>query len=812
MVLSVQPDGLIYAMPKATSTGSSKKTAAKTATAKKVAVTKKASPKKAAPKKKSEEELPSDYSGERSLVIVESPAKAKTLKKILGQGFQIKASVGHIRDLPEKKLGVDLEKDFEPTYEVLPAKADLVEDLREAARKSDIVYLAADPDREGEAIAWHVASVLEGIATKIKRIEFHEITKSAILEAIQKPRSVNLARVDAQQARRVLDRLVGYKLSPLLWKKISKGLSAGRVQSVAVRIICEREAEIQAFIPVEYWTISSELKKALGDEKSMMTNLVKIDGKKAEVPDEVLAMRIVETLKTKPNQVAAVTTRDSIRKPQPPFITSTLQREASTRYGYAVKKTMQIAQKLYEGLDLGNGPEGLISYMRTDSTRISDEARDAAKEYILKHHGKTFYPETPNLYEKKAKKGVQDAHEAIRPTVINHDPESIKSRLSEEQYRIYGMIWRRFMASQMANAQIRTKSVEVACENLTLRGSDSKVTFKGYMVVYQADEDEAVVASNLLEVEKGDTLVTAKVEPKQHFTEPPPRFNEASLVKTLEELGIGRPSTYAPTIATIQDRGYVFMENKALKPTPLGQAVNTALVLHFHDIVDIGFTASMESRLDDIEGSALPWKTVIRDFYTPFEATLKKANDEMEKVVIILDGEFCQDCEKPMSLKTSRWGSQFMGCTGYPECKATRPLSKDQKPLPDDKPSDEKCEKCESEMLLKHGRFGEYLKCQNEACGLTRSFEVKTGIACPKCTEGQIVSKKSRRGKIFYGCNRYPQCDQAFWHMPVNEKCPDCGDSLLVKKILKKGTFHTCPVKECGFVKAVEEDSSVPVG
>lgn len=787
-------------MPKDTSkTPAKKKPVAKTA-AKKVAA------KKAPAKKKTSSADKTDSSKERSLVIVESPAKAKTLKKILGAGFQIKASVGHIRDLPQKKLGVDIDEDFDPTYEILPAKADLVEELRETARKCDTVYLAADPDREGEAIAWHIASILEGTAPSIKRIEFHEITKSAILDAIQKPREVNVPRVDAQQARRVLDRLVGYKLSPLLWKKISKGLSAGRVQSVAVRIICEREAEIEAFTPVEYWSISSELKKTLEDKHAMVTNLVKIDGKKAEIPDEAMATAIVKVLKEKTKQVSAVNTRDSKRKAQPPFITSTLQREASTRFGYSVKKTMQIAQKLYEGMDLGNGPEGLITYMRTDSTRVSDEARDSAKDYILEHYGNDFYPEVPNTFEKKTKKNIQDAHEAIRPTVISHSPESIQDKLTEEQYRIYGMIWRRFMASQMAPAQIRTKSIEVSCENLMLRGSDSKVTFKGYMVLYQADDDEAVVASNLLDVAKGDTLLCSKVEPKQHFTEPPPRFNEASLVKTLEELGIGRPSTYAPTIATVQDRGYVFMENKALKPTPLGKAVNNALVNHFQDIVDIGFTASMETRLDEVEDNTLPWKTVIRDFYIPFAATLKKATDEMEKVVIILEGEDCQDCGKPMSLKTSRWGSQFMGCTGYPECKSTRPLSKDQKPLPEDQPSDEKCEKCESAMLLKHGRFGEYLKCQNEDCAATRSFEVKTGITCPKCNEGQVVSKKSRRGKVFYGCNRYPDCDQAFWHMPVNEKCPDCQDSLLVKKVLKKGTFHSCPIKGCGYTKEVEEE------
>lgn len=743
----------------------------------------------------------------RSLVIVESPAKAKTLKKILGNKFQIKASVGHIRDLPEKKLGVDIEQDFEPVYEVLPAKADLVEELREIARKCDTIYLAADPDREGEAIAWHVSMLLDNPDAVVHRIEFHEITKNAILEAIQHPREIDHHRVNAQQTRRILDRLVGYKLSPLLWKKVSKGLSAGRVQSVAVRIICEREAEIEAFIPVEYWTIATELKKTAGDEASMMANLVKIDGEKAEIPDETTATTIVKTLKGHPYQVSSVGVRESRRKPQPPFITSTLQREASTRYGYSVKKTMQIAQQLYEGIDLGNGPEGLISYMRTDSTRVADEARDAAKEFILDRYGKEFYPAEPHDYAKKTRKNVQDAHEAIRPTMIDRTPESIRERLKEEQYRIYSIIWNRFIASQMEAARISTKTVEVSCENLLLRGSDSKVVFKGYMAVYQGEDDEEVTRSALLDVQKGDSLVMAAVDPKQHFTEPPPRYNEASLVKTLEELGIGRPSTYAPTIATVQERGYVFMENKALKPTPLGKTVNEVLVKHFQDIVDVGFTALLETKLDDIEGDALPWRGVIRDFYGPFEATLKKAADEMEKVVILLDGENCPDCGKPMSLKTSRWGSQFMGCTGYPECKFTRPMSKDQKPLPEDRPSEEKCEKCNGEMLLKHGRFGEYLKCQNEDCGATRSFEQKTGVTCPKCSQGEVVSKKSRRGKIFYGCNRYPDCDQAFWNKPLAEKCPDCGN-LLTEKVLKKGTFHACPEKGCGYSRAVEEVAS----
>lgn len=740
----------------------------------------------------------------RALVIVESPAKAKTLKKILGPRFQIKASVGHIRDLPEKKLGVDVENDFEPVYEVLSAKKELVDELREAAKRSDIVYLAADPDREGEAIAWHVSMLLNKPKEQVFRIEFHEITKKAILEAIDTPRQIDYARVDAQQARRILDRLVGYKLSPLLWKKVTKGLSAGRVQSVTVRLICEREEEIEAFVPVEYWTVAVDLNPPGKKDAILQANLVKIDDEKAELSNETDTNKVVDILKNNPYEVAALNTRESRRKAQAPFITSTLQRESSTRYGYTVKKTMQIAQQLYEGVDLGEGSEGLITYMRTDSTRVSDEARDIAREYIIKTYGKEFYPEEPNDYAKKTKKNVQDAHEAIRPTMIERTPESIRSYLSEEQFRLYKIVWDRFMASQMEAAKIKTKSAEIACKNLLLRASHSQVVFKGYMIVYKTEEDEESAGAVLPELEKGAKMTLVEVHPKQHFTEPPPRFNEASLVKTLEELGIGRPSTYAPTIGTVQDRGYVIKEDKALKPTALGRAVNKLLVEHFKDIVDVNFTANLETKLDEIADEHLPWRGVIRDFYEPFEATLKKASDEMEKVQVLIDGENCPDCGKPMAIKTSRWGSQFLGCTGYPECKKTKPLTKDQKPVPDDKPTDEKCEKCGGGMVIKYGRFGEYLKCQAEDCGNNQPIVVKTGIKCPKCGKGEVVQKKSKRGKVFFGCNQYPKCDQAFWNKPIEEKCPDCGQ-LLTEKVLKKGTVHACAdTKGCGFKRDAE--------
>ncbi len=767
------------------------------------AVTK--SPKKSSPKGSKASDEDSGAGKQKALVIVESPAKAKTLKKILGSGFQIKASVGHIRDLPQKKLGVDVDNNFEPVYEVLSAKADIVKELQEAADRSDMVYLAADPDREGEAIAWHIAALLNKPATQILRIEFHEITKKAILEAIEHPRQIDLSRVNAQQTRRILDRLVGYKLSPLLWKKVTKGLSAGRVQSVTVRLICEREEEIEAFVPEEYWTVAVDLAAKEKNGPQLVANLSKVNNEKADLKNETDTNTVVQVLESSPYEVTAVNTRESKRKPVAPFITSTLQRDASTRFGYPVKKTMQVAQQLYEGVEVGaEGQVGLITYMRTDSTRIADEAQAEAKEYIVQHYGPDYYPETPNEYIKKGKKNVQDAHEAIRPTSVHRSPDVVKPYLKEDQYKVYKMIWDRFVASQMAPAQIKTKTVEITCKNCLLKASQSQIVFKGYMAVYRSEEDDAEQDTGAIpELNKGDALHLIKVNPKQHFTEPPPRYNEASLVKTLEELGIGRPSTYAPTIATVQDRGYVIKEEKNLKPTELGKTVNKLLVEHFKDIVDVNFTAQLETKLDDIAEDSLPWQGVIREFYEPFEATLKKAANEMEKVQVLIDGEVCPECGKPMALKTSRWGSQFLGCTGYPECKTTKPLTKDMKPVPEDKPTEERCEKCGGEMVIKYGRFGEYLKCVDEACKATRPLVSKTGVQCPKCEKGEIVQKKSKRGKIFYGCNRYPDCDQAFWQKPLSEKCPECS-SLLTEKVLKKGTFHACSNKECGYTKEVE--------
>ncbi|OGI21040.1 MAG: DNA topoisomerase I [Candidatus Melainabacteria bacterium RIFOXYA12_FULL_32_12] len=738
------------------------------------------------------------------LVIVESPAKAKTIKKILGDDYQIKASVGHIRDLPAKVLGVDVKNNFEPVYEIMPGKDKVVKELSEAAKEADNIYLAPDPDREGEAIAWHIQSILDKPKESIYRIEFNEITKTAILDAVKNPRAIDMNKVNAQQTRRILDRLVGYKISPILWQKVGKGLSAGRVQSVAVRLICDREKEIEAFVPKEYWTIGAELAKPKSTN-SFVAELTKFNGEKIEINNEEEATKVVNTVNDAEFKVAKVTNRESKRNPQAPFITSTIQREASTRLGYSVKKTMQIAQKLYEGIDMGSsGPVGLITYMRTDSTRISDEAKDSAKEYIVGHYGKNYYPETPRVYIKKSK-NTQDAHEAIRPTYIDKSPESIKQYLSSEQYRLYKLIWERFVASQMESASVKTISAEIEAENYTFRASSSKIVFDGFLIVYD-DREEDEKSKAIPELTKGDVLKLKKIDPKQHFTQPPPRFSEATLVKTLEEVGVGRPSTYAPTIATIQDRGYVIKEEKTLAPTALGKTVNELLVKHFPNIVDASFTADMETKLDDIAENAVVWQQIIGNFYGPFAEVLKKAKEEMEKVSILTEHN-CTNCGKPMALKSSRWGSQFLGCSGYPECKTTMPLTKDQKPVPEDKPSDEICEKCSSPMVIKYGPYGEYLACTNDSCKTRKKLIKKTGVNCPQenCA-GEIVQKKSRYGKIFYGCSKYPDCTFALWNEPTGDKCPECG-SMLVTKVSKAGNKIACSSKECKYQQAVENSS-----
>lgn len=750
----------------------------------------------------------------KSLVIVESPAKSKTIKKILGDSFTIEASFGHIRDLPPKIMGFDEKKDFEPTFVIIPEKKKVVTKLNEVAKKCDKIYLASDPDREGEAIAWHVRQVLDVPEEKIYRIEFNEITPKAVKFAVEHSRHIDMDKVKAQQTRQILDKLVGFKISPVLWEKLRNyKLSAGRVQSVALRMICEREEEIEAFTPVEYWSIMAEL-----DQKGTVVEaeLSKYKDKKIEIKNEQEAQKIVDFLSAKNTkyEVSKITERESTRKPTAPFITSTLQREASSKLGYGVSKTMQIAQKLYEGIELGNeGAVGLITYMRTDSVRISDDATVAAKDFIINNYGEKYYPEQPNNYVKAGKKNVQDAHEAIRPSYPEKTPQSIKQYLTGEQFKVYKLIWDRFMSSQMSNATIANTAVDIEAGDYTLRVSASKVVFDGFLKVYSAevevgeeseDNDENLGKKVIPDFKKGDTLKCKKINPKQHFTQPPPRFSEASLVKALEENGIGRPSTYASIITKIQTRKYVEKIEKALAPTLLGKTVCKQLIEHFKDIMNYKFTAGMEDKLDKIADKKAVWNKVLREFYDPFIETVENAKQNMEKIDIESD-VVCPNCGKKMLVKNSRFGTQFLGCSGYPECKTMMPLNGEAQPQEPEK-SDEKCEKCNSEMVIKTGPYGKYLQCTDDKCKNRKRIVITTGVKCPKegC-DGEIVQRKSRFGKIFYGCNKYPDCDFVLWNEPTGEACPKCK-SLLVKKFLKRGNKIECSKKECDYSRPMEEE------
>lgn len=737
----------------------------------------------------------------KALVIVESPAKSKTIKKILGDNYTIEASFGHIRDFPKNVLGFDVAKNFEPSFVVIPEKKKVVDKLNEIAKKCAKVYLASDPDREGEAIAWHVRQVLKVNDDKIQRIEFNEITPKAVKHAVENPREIDLDRVKAQQTRQILDRLVGYKISPVLWEKLRNNhLSAGRVQSVALRMICEREDEIEAFKPVEYWTISAELEK---EKATFDAELQKYLDKKIELKNEEDSNKVVAYLNDKSTEfvVDKISKRETTRKPSPPFITSTLQREASSKLGYGVAKTMQIAQKLYEGIELGSdGAVGLITYMRTDSVRISEDAQVAAKEFIVENYGEKYYPEKPNDYVKAGKKNVQDAHEAIRPSYPSRTPQSLKSYLTSEQYRLYKLIWDRFMSSQMQNASIANTSIDIKAGDYTFKAGTSSIIFDGFLKLYSEDDDEA--KKSIPEMKKGDILKCKKINPKQHFTQPPPRYSEASLVKALEEHGIGRPSTYAPIITKIQTKGYVEKIEKALAPTLLGRTVSKQLVEHFKDVMDYDFTAGMENKLDEIAEKKAKWDKVLKDFYEPFVKIVADAKQNMERINIESDIK-CPNCGKPMVVRTSRFGSQFLGCSGYPECKTMMPLNATQESAQQEpEVCEEKCEKCGSDMIYKVGPYGKYMECTNADCKNRKRVVISTGVKCPKCG-GEIVQRKSKYGKIFYGCNKYPDCDFVLWNEPTGDICPDCG-SLLVKKVLKKGTFVECSSKTCKYSKELD--------
>lgn len=742
----------------------------------------------------------------KTLVIVESPAKSKTIKKILGNDYLIEASYGHIRDLPPKGLGFDVDNDFKPTFAIIPEKQKVVDNLNKIAKTADKIYLASDPDREGEAIAWHVKEVLKVPEDKIFRIEFNEITPKAIKDAVQNFRQIDMLKVKAQQTRQILDRLVGFKISPILWEKLRNyRLSAGRVQSVALRMIVEREEEIEAFVPVEYWTIGAVLSK---NNYEFEAELTKYKDKKIEIKNKEEADKILKDLENAQYKVSKITPRDTKRNPQAPFITSTLQREASSKLGYGVSKTMQIAQKLYEGIELGeDGAVGLITYMRTDSVRVSDDAVNSAKDFILYNFGEKYYPKTPNDYNKGKKKNVQDAHEAIRPSYIERTPESIKKYLTSEQYKLYKLIWTRFMASQMEAARIKNLTVDIDANGYNFKIGSSKVEFDGFLKVYEDDREENPL--KIPELKEGEILEFKKLLSEQHFTQPPARFSEASLVKQLEEYGIGRPSTYAPIITKIQQRGYVEKLDKALKPTLLGRTVSKQLCEYFKDIMNYEFTAGMELKLDEIaEDKANPIK-VLKDFYSPFEKTVEDAKNNMGRVVIESD-KICPNCGRKMVVKTSRFGKQFLGCSGYPECKTMMSLEGElPKTNSEEEKTDYKCEKCGSETVIKTGPYGKYYQCLNDKCKARKAIVISSGVKCPKCEkegrDGELIQRRSRYGITFFGCSKYPDCDYAVWNEPTGEKCPVCGE-LLVKKFLKSGNKIACSSKTCKYSKPLEEE------
>ncbi len=680
------------------------------------------------------------------LVIVESPTKAKTLSKILGRSYTIKASSGHVRDLPKSSLGVDIDKDFAPKYVVPQQKRKIISEIKEAASKAGSIYLATDPDREGEAISWHLVqgAKLDKDKIPIYRVVFHEITKEAVQEAFKNPRSIDMNLVNAQQARRILDRLVGYKLSPLLWKKVQKGLSAGRVQSVAVRIIVDREQEIQNFVPQEYWTIEVELAPPKEKEAGFKAKLASfIDGAKLDVRDKEEADKIVADLEKAKYAVKSVGTKQVARQPAPPFITSTMQQEAWRKLRFTAKRTMAIAQQLYEGLPLGKeGSVGLITYMRTDSTHVATSAMSEVREFISEKYGRNFLPSKPRSFAKKVK-WAQEAHEAIRPTKIHREPVQIKPFLNSDQLKLYELIWKRMVASQMASALYDTTNIEIQASNVTvnkakqpqgylLKATSSVVKFPGFMTVYNESKDEGERKENLVslpELKVGDRLTYLGIFPDQHFTQPPPRYTEATLIKALEQEGIGRPSTYAPTLSTIQERDYVHKEDGKFYPEELGEIVNGILNEHFPKIVNLGFTAQMEGLLDEIAQGKQEWIAVLQGFYPPFEETLRKAWDNVEKVnVAQATDEICPNCGQPMVIKVGRFG-KFLACSGYPECKTTKPLL------------------------------------------------IKTGVRCPQCG-GDLVERTNKRKKVFYGCSNYPQCQFTTSYKPMPQPCPQCGKLL----------------------------------
>ncbi|HWQ99850.1 MAG TPA: type I DNA topoisomerase [Candidatus Methylomirabilis sp.] len=733
------------------------------------------------------------------LVIVESPTKAKTITRFLGKGYKVLASYGHVRDLPKSKLGVDVEHGFEPSYTIPVKSKTKVKELKDAAKKADTILFATDEDREGEAISWHLAQILDVDPNKLKRLTFHEITEEAIKESLERPRDLDSRLVDAQQARRILDRLVGYELSPFLWRKIQRGLSAGRVQSVALRLIVEREREIKAFVPEEYWTIEGAFKKHNADQsfdaKLHTWNGATLD--KMGIQSKGDADAILNAIQTASWTVSSVTEKEKKASPPPPFTTSTLQQAANTRLGFTSKQTMTLAQHLYEGIPLGaEGQVGLITYMRTDSVNLSDRFVTDAKAFLTKEYGDRYALDEPRRYKTKSK-GAQEAHEAIRPTDASRTPDQLAPYLDAGQLKLYRLIWQRAVATQMPEAKLLGTSVDIAGGDATFRATGQRVTFDGYLKLYPDQDKEKV----LPELKQDETLEAVSIDGKQHFTEPPPRYSDASIVKTLEEEGIGRPSTYASTIGTLIERGYVERDDrKRLIPTGVAFDVNDLLVKHFPDIVDLEFTARLEASLDKIAEGEMQWRPLLEAFYGPFHANLVSKEQELTKEAEAeASGETCDKCGKPMTVKRGRFG-KFLACTGYPECKNTKPM-KGEAARPEPEPTDEKCESCGAMMVKKIGRFGPFLSCSRyPECKTIKSIEKSTGITCPLCGKGTIIEKRTKKGKTFFSCNRYPECDQAFWDAPTEEKCPNDG-----WPILKKKTKLYCAKEGCGFSKPREE-------
>ena len=691
----------------------------------------------------------------QKLVIVESPAKAKTIEKYLGKNYVVEASMGHVRDLPKSQLGVDIENEYNPKYITIRGKGELLSKLRKLAKKSDKIYLATDPDREGEAISWHLANVLKIDENENCRIEFNEITKDAVKNSIKHPRKINCNLVDAQQARRVLDRLVGYEISPLLWRNVKWGLSAGRVQSAALKLICDREEEIKKFNPEEYWTVDVKLKKG---KKSFPVKLTTKNKKKIEIKNKEQADQIIDELKENEYIVSIIKKGTKNKNPLAPFTTSTLQQEASKKLNFMTKKTMSVAQQLYEGVEVKKfGTVGLITYMRTDSVRISKEAQEKALNFIDETYGKEYVPEEPRVY--KGKKNIQDAHEAIRPTYVEITPEIAKANLSNDQYKLYALIWKRFIASQMATCILNTNSLEIKNGDYILRASGSTIKFDGFMKVYEyisGEEEESVL---LPELEENEVLKEESIEGKQHFTQPPARYSEAAFVKLLEEKGIGRPSTYVPTISTLISRKYVDREKKILIPTELGFIVNDILSNYFKQIVDTDFTAEMEVKLDNVEAGKESWTHIVDEFFTPLKEDIEKAEKEISKVII------------------------------------------------EDKVSDVPCDKCGRLMVIKHGRFGDFLACPGyPECQNTKPIVEEVDANCPLCG-GKILVKRSKKGNRFYGCSNYPECNFVSWYEPTNEKCPECGSYMVKRYSKSKGEYLQCSDKECKYEKIIEKNN-----